>query len=48
MKITEGNFESFEGEVESIDESNGQITVIINIFNRSTPVTLEYWQIESV
>ncbi len=48
VKITEGNFESFEGEVESIDESNGQITVIINIFNRSTPVTLEYWQIESV
>jgi len=48
VKINEGTFESFEGEVESIDEANGRVTVIINIFGRSTPVELEYWQIESV
>jgi len=46
VKIKEGTFESFEGEVESIDQANGQVTVMINIFGRSTPVTLEYWQIE--
>lgn len=48
VKINEGNFESFEGEVEGIDEANGRVTVIINIFGRSTPVDMEYWQIESV
>jgi len=48
VKINEGTFENFEGEVESIDETNGQVTVMINIFGRSTPVTLEYWQIEAV
>ncbi len=46
VKIKEGTFESFEGEVESIDQANGQVTIMINIFGRSTPVTLEYWQIE--
>lgn len=48
VKITEGTFENFEGDVESIDEANGRVTVMINIFGRSTPVELEYWQIESV
>jgi transcriptional antiterminator NusG len=46
--VKEGNFQSFEGDVESIDEANGRITVVITIFNRSTPVELEHWQLESV
>jgi transcriptional antiterminator NusG len=48
VKINEGTFQNFEGEVESIDETNGRVTVMINIFGRSTPVELEYWQVESV
>jgi transcriptional antiterminator NusG len=48
VKINEGTFENFEGEVEAIDEANGRVTVMINIFGRSTPVELEYWQIEAV
>lgn len=48
VKINEGTFENFEGEVDAIDEQNGRVTVMINIFGRSTPVELEYWQIESV
>jgi transcription termination/antitermination protein NusG len=48
VKVKEGNFESFEGEVGSIDEASGRVTVMINIFGRSTPVELEYWQIEAV
>jgi transcriptional antiterminator NusG len=48
VKINEGTFENFEGEVDAIDEQNGRVTVMINIFGRSTPVELEYWQIESL
>ena len=48
VKIKEGTFENFEGEVDSIDETNGRVTVMINIFGRSTPVELEYWQIDVV
>ncbi|MBN2580329.1 MAG: transcription termination/antitermination factor NusG [Pirellulales bacterium] len=48
VKIKEGTFENFEGQVETIDQTNGQVTVMINIFGRSTPVTLEYWQIEAL
>jgi transcriptional antiterminator NusG len=48
VKVKEGNFENFEGEVSSIDEASGRVTVMINIFGRSTPVELEYWQIEGM
>jgi len=48
VKINEGTFENFEGEVSSVDEASGRITVMINIFGRSTPVELEYWQAEAV
>lgn len=48
VKINEGTFENFEGEVEQIDEANGRVTVMLSIFGRSTPVDIEYWQIESV
>jgi transcriptional antiterminator NusG len=48
VKINEGTFENFEGEVSAVDATNGRITVMINIFGRSTPVELEYWQVEAV
>ena len=48
VKINEGTFENFEGEVDALDETSGRVTVMINIFGRSTPVELEYWQIESI
>ena len=48
VKINEGTFENFEGEVDSLDETNGRVTVMINIFGRSTPVELEYWQVEAL
>lgn len=46
IKVKEGTFENFEGVVDSIDYTSGRVTVIINLFGRSTPVELEYWQIE--
>lgn len=46
VKIKEGTFENFEGSVDAIDEDSGKISVLIEIFGRSTPVELEYWQVE--
>ncbi|MDR1484161.1 MAG: transcription termination/antitermination protein NusG [Planctomycetaceae bacterium] len=46
IKIKEGSFESLGGVVDAIDYTSGRVTVIINLFGRSTPVELEYWQIE--
>jgi transcription termination/antitermination protein NusG len=46
VKINEGTFENFEGEVDAINEASGRVSVIINIFGRPTPVELEHWQIE--
>ena len=46
VKIKDGTFETFQGTVDSVDETNGRVTVLIEIFGRSTPVELEYWQIE--
>jgi transcriptional antiterminator NusG len=48
IKVKEGTFEGFEGEVSAIDQQSGKITVMISIFGRSTPVELEYWQVEGV
>ena len=48
VKIREGAFESFEGVVDSIDHERGVVKVIVTIFGRSTPLDIEYWQIEKV
>lgn len=48
VRVKEGYFQNFEGDVESVDEANGRVTVMINIFGRSTPVELEHWQVEAV
>ncbi len=48
VKITEGAFESFEGEVESVDDRRGMVSVIVSIFGRMTPVEVEYWKLEKV
>ena len=48
VKITEGSFENYEGEVESVDTKRGLVTVVLTIFGRATPVEVEYWQVEKV
>ena len=48
LKIREGTFENFEGRVEGIDEQSGKVSVLIEIFGRSTPVEIDHWQLESV
>lgn len=46
VKIKEGSFEGFEGSVDAVDEQKGTVTVLLTIFGRSTPVDVEYWQLE--
>ena len=46
VHVKEGPFETLRGVVDNIDFTSGRVTVIISIFGRSTPVELEYWQIE--
>jgi len=48
IKVREGPFESFEGVVESIDQDRGIVKIIVEIFGRSTPLDIEYWQIEKL
>ena len=48
VKIREGAFENFEGVVDTIDSERGMVRVIVTIFGRSTPLDIEYWQIEKV
>lgn len=48
VKIREGAFENFEGTVDSIDPERGLVRVIVTIFGRSTPLDIEYWQIEKI
>jgi transcription termination/antitermination protein NusG len=48
VRVKEGNFQNMEGEVSGIDQANGRVTVMIQIFGRSTPVEFQHWQIELV
>lgn len=48
VRVKEGYFQNFEGDVGTIDESSGRVTVMISIFGRQTPVELDHWQIEEV
>jgi transcriptional antiterminator NusG len=46
IKVKEGPFENFEGEIDEVYPDKGQVRVIVTIFGRPTPIELEYWQIE--
>jgi transcriptional antiterminator NusG len=48
VQIKDGPFKNVEGYVEEVNPTSGKVKVIINIFNRSTPVELEYWQVQPV
>ncbi|MBK8267732.1 MAG: transcription termination/antitermination factor NusG [Planctomycetes bacterium] len=46
IKVKEGPFENFEGEIDEVMPDKGQVRVNVSIFGRTTPIELEYWQLE--
>jgi transcription termination/antitermination protein NusG len=48
IKVNNGAFQNFEGEVDEILPDKGMVRIITTIFGRPTPLELEYWQIEKM
>ena len=48
VRIVEGPFDSFTGQVEEVNAEKGKLRVMVGIFGRATPVEVDFLQVEKV
>jgi transcriptional antiterminator NusG len=48
VKIIDGPFNEFTGNVDEVQEDKKKVKVIVKIFGRKTPVELNFMQVEKV
>ena len=48
VKVIDGPFNSFNAEIESIDEQKKKLRLIVKIFGRKTPLELNFMQVEKI
>lgn len=48
VRITDGPFTSFQGKVDEVNPERNTLRVLVTIFGRSTPVELDFLQVEKV
>lgn len=48
VRINEGPFKDMDGRVSEVDREKGKVKVLVSIFNRETPVELDFLQIKKV
>ncbi len=48
VRISNGPFADMLGRIEEVDENRGQVTVMISVFGRETPVELDFTQVDKV
>ena len=48
VRIIDGPFDTFTGTVEDINLEKGKLKVMVGIFGRSTPVEVDFTQVEKL